>query len=126
MRTLHSDFIAPKTSTAHDYIGGFAVTTGLGAEDVVKAYRDAGDDYNTIMVQSLADRLAEAFAEHLHERVRKEFWGYQPDEQLDNDELIKEKYVGIRPAPSYPAVLSIAKKRHCLPYWMQRKTQTLH
>jgi 5-methyltetrahydrofolate--homocysteine methyltransferase len=98
-----ADFIAPKTSTAHDYIGGFAVTTGLGAEDVVKAYRDAGDDYNAIMVQSLADRLAEAFAEHLHERVRKEFWGYQPDEQLDNDALIKEKYVGIRPAPGYPA-----------------------
>jgi 5-methyltetrahydrofolate--homocysteine methyltransferase len=98
-----ADFIAPKTSTAHDYIGGFAVTTGLGAEDVVKAYRDAGDDYNAIMVQSLADRLAEAFAEHLHERVRKEFWGYQPDEQLDNEALIKEKYVGIRPAPGYPA-----------------------
>jgi 5-methyltetrahydrofolate--homocysteine methyltransferase len=89
-----ADFIAPKTSTAQDYIGGFAVTTGLGAEDVVVAYRDAGDDYNAIMVQALADRLAEAFAEHLHERVRKEFWGYQPDEQLDNDALIKEKYVG--------------------------------
>ena len=98
-----ADFIAPKTSTAQDYIGGFAVTTGLGAEDVVKAYRDAGDDYNAIMVQSLADRLAEAFAEHLHERVRKKFWGYQPDEQWDNDALIKEKYVGIRPAPGYPA-----------------------
>ncbi len=98
-----ADFIAPKTSIAHDYIGGFAVTTGLGAEDVVKAYRDAGDDYNAIMVQALADRLAEAFAEHLHERVRKEFWGYQPDEALDNESLIKEKYVGIRPAPGYPA-----------------------
>ncbi len=98
-----ADFIAPKSSTAQDYIGAFAVTTGLGAEDVVKAYRDAGDDYNAIMVQSLADRLAEAFAEHLHERVRKEYWGYQPNEQLDNDALIKEKYVGIRPAPGYPA-----------------------
>ncbi|MDO8330834.1 MAG: methionine synthase [Fluviicoccus sp.] len=98
-----ADFVAPQLSTAKDYIGGFAVTAGLGAETVVKQYRDAGDDYNAILVQALADRLAEAFAERLHERVRKEFWGYQPDEALANEELIKEKYVGIRPAPGYPA-----------------------
>ena len=98
-----ADFVAPQGSTAQDYIGGFAVTAGLGAETLAKQYRVAGDDYNAILVQALADRLAEAFAERLHERVRKEFWGYQPDEVLANDELIKEKYVGIRPAPGYPA-----------------------
>jgi len=98
-----ADFVAPESSNAKDYIGGFAVTAGLGAETLAKQYRDAGDDYNAILVQALADRLAEAFAERLHERVRKEFWGYQPAEALSNEELIKEKYVGIRPAPGYPA-----------------------
>ncbi|HEX5361816.1 MAG TPA: methionine synthase [Fluviicoccus sp.] len=98
-----ADFVAPQSSSAKDYIGGFAVTAGLGAEALAKQYRDAGDDYNAILVQALADRLAEAFAERLHERVRKEFWGYQPAEALSNEELIKEKYVGIRPAPGYPA-----------------------
>lgn len=98
-----ADFVAPQNSQAKDYIGGFAVTAGLGAEALAKAYREAGDDYNAILVQALADRLAEAFAERLHERVRQEFWGYQPEETLSNDELIKEKYVGIRPAPGYPA-----------------------
>lgn len=98
-----ADFIAPKESGKQDYIGGFAVTTGIGAEELAKKYQDAGDDYNSIMVKALADRLAEAFAEHMHERVRKEFWGYQPDENLSNEELIREKYSGIRPAPGYPA-----------------------
>ena len=98
-----ADFIAPKASQTPDYIGAFAVTAGLGAEEQARAYRDAGDDYNAIMVQALADRLAEAFAEYLHEQVRKQYWGYQADESLSNEELIKEKYVGIRPAPGYPA-----------------------
>ncbi|KZZ40703.1 methionine synthase [Oleiphilus sp. HI0118] len=98
-----ADFVAPCEKSIHDYVGGFAVTAGLGAEELAKEYQDAGDDYNSIMVKALADRLAEAFAEHMHERVRKEFWGYAKDEALDNNSLIKEKYVGIRPAPGYPA-----------------------
>ena len=97
-----ADYIAPKDSTAQDYLGGFTVSI-FGAEEMAIEYRAKGDDYSAILVQSLADRLAEAFAEHLHERIRKEFWGYVPDEQLDNEALIKEKYVGIRPAPGYPA-----------------------
>jgi len=79
------------------------VTTGHGVDELSKAYEAAGDDYNAIMVQALTDRLAEAFAERMHERVRKEFWGYVPEEALDNDALIAEKYQGIRPAPGYPA-----------------------
>ncbi|GHB09111.1 methionine synthase [Salinicola rhizosphaerae] len=98
-----ADFIAPKSTQKADWIGGFAVTTGHGADELAKRYEAAGDDYNAILVQALADRLAEAFAERLHERVRKEFWGYVPDETLDNDALIAEKYQGIRPAPGYPA-----------------------
>ncbi|OPX55095.1 methionine synthase (B12-dependent) [Oceanospirillum multiglobuliferum] len=98
-----ADYIAPKASDKVDYIGGFAVNAGIGADELAKQYEDAGDDYNSIMVKALADRLAEAFAEHLHERVRKEFWGYAPDEALDNDAMIKEQYQGIRPAPGYPA-----------------------
>lgn len=98
-----ADFVAPKESGKQDYIGGFAVTTGIGAEELAKEYQNNGDDYNSIMVKALADRLAEAFAEHIHLRVRKEFWGYDRDENLDNEELIKEKYKGIRPAPGYPA-----------------------
>lgn len=97
-----ADYIAPKDSSAQDYLGGFTVSI-FGAEEMAIEYRAKGDDYSAILVQSLADRLAEAFAEHLHERIRKEFWGYVPDEQLDNEALIKEKYVGIRPAPGYPA-----------------------
>ncbi|HAL52333.1 MAG TPA: methionine synthase, partial [Sphingobacterium sp.] len=96
-----ADFIAPK-DVAQDYLGGFAVSI-FGAEELSQEYKAKGDDYNAIMVQALGDRFAEAFAEHLHERIRKEFWGYQADEQLSNEELIKEKYVGIRPAPGYPA-----------------------
>lgn len=98
-----ADYIAPKASDKIDYIGGFAVNAGIGADELAKQYEDAGDDYNSIMVKALADRLAEAFAEHLHERVRKEFWGYAPDEALDNEAMIKEQYQGIRPAPGYPA-----------------------
>ncbi|WP_349617578.1 methionine synthase [Azotobacter salinestris] len=98
-----ADFVAPKDSGKTDYVGGFIVTAGIGAEELAKAYQDKGDDYNSIMVKALADRLAEACAEWLHERVRKEHWGYAIDEQLSNEELIKEQYKGIRPAPGYPA-----------------------
>ena len=94
-----SDFCAP----ANDYIGGFAVTAGLGEEAQSKRFEDSGDDYNAILFKALCDRLAEAFAEHLHQRVRREFWGYAPDETAKGDELIAEKYAGIRPAPGYPA-----------------------
>jgi 5-methyltetrahydrofolate--homocysteine methyltransferase len=97
------DFIAPKGSGVKDYIGAFAVTGGLGIEPRVAAYEKAHDDYNAIMLKALADRLAEAFAECLHERVRKELWAYAPDEALSNEDLIHEKYRGIRPAPGYPA-----------------------
>lgn len=104
-----ADFVAPRyddqgePSGKPDWIGGFAVTTGHGVEALAEQYKAVGDDYNAILVQSLTDRLAEAFAERLHERVRKEFWGYVPEETLDNDALIAEKYQGIRPAPGYPA-----------------------
>ncbi|WP_296185291.1 methionine synthase [Pseudomonas sp. UBA1879] len=98
-----ADFVAPKDSGVTDYVGGFITTAGIGAEEVSKAYQDKGDDYNAIMVKALADRLAEACAEWLHQQVRKEYWGYATDEQLNNEDLIKEKYVGIRPAPGYPA-----------------------
>jgi len=96
-----ADFIAPKGTP--DFIGGFAVTAGLGEEPHVKAFEAAHDDYNAILLRALADRLAEAFAERLHERVRREFWAYAPDENLANDQLIAETYRGIRPAPGYPA-----------------------
>ena len=98
-----SDFIAPKTSEKTDYIGAFAVTAGIGIERKLAEFEQAHDDYHAILLKALADRLAEAFAERMHERVRKEFWGYAPDETLDNNALIKESYRGIRPAPGYPA-----------------------
>jgi len=98
-----SDFIAPKDSGLKDYIGGFAVTAGLDIENKLKGFAKSHDDYSDILLKALADRLAEAFAEHLHERVRKELWGYEADEDLSNEELIKENYIGIRPAPGYPA-----------------------
>jgi 5-methyltetrahydrofolate--homocysteine methyltransferase len=98
-----ADFIAPKSSGVADYIGLFAVTAGIGIEKYEKRFEDAHDDYSSIMLKSLADRLAEAFAEHLHQRVRKDLWGYAADEALGNEELIKEAYAGIRPAPGYPA-----------------------
>lgn len=98
-----ADFIAPKVGRVNDYIGAFAVTTGIGIEKLIEKFEKDHDDYNSIMVKALADRLAEAFAEHLHEKVRKEFWGYTEDENLSSEELVKEKYRGIRPAPGYPA-----------------------
>jgi 5-methyltetrahydrofolate--homocysteine methyltransferase len=98
-----ADFIAPKTPEVTDYIGAFAVTAGQGIDDHVKAFEDAHDDYSAIMLKALADRFAESFAEHLHRRVRTEFWGYAADETLDNSQLIREQYRGIRPAPGYPA-----------------------
>nr|WP_148108993.1 methionine synthase [Dyella dinghuensis] len=98
-----SDFIAPKDAKKHDWLGGFAVTAGIGIEEHVARFEAAHDDYSAILLKALADRFAEAFAERMHERVRREFWGYQPDESLDNDALIDEKYSGIRPAPGYPA-----------------------
>ncbi|MBB2992612.1 5-methyltetrahydrofolate--homocysteine methyltransferase [Mycolicibacterium iranicum] len=97
------DFVAPKDTGVDDFIGAFAVTAGLGSTEKIVEFKAAHDDYNAILLESIADRLAEAFAERMHERVRKEFWGYQPDEHLDNEALIGEKYVGIRPAPGYPA-----------------------
>jgi 5-methyltetrahydrofolate--homocysteine methyltransferase len=97
-----ADFIAPE-GTKPDYMGGFVVTTGHGVDERAKAYEANGDDYNSIMLKALADRLAEAFAERMHERVRKEFWGYDASEEYSNEELIKERYKGIRPAPGYPA-----------------------
>ncbi|WP_431688914.1 methionine synthase [Hahella sp. NBU794] len=98
-----ADFVAPAESGKDDYVGAFVVTAGIGAEELAKQYESEHDDYSSIMVKALADRLAEAFAERMHERVRKEFWGYASSEQLDNEALIKEKYAGIRPAPGYPA-----------------------
>ena len=97
------DFVAPHDSGVKDYIGAFAVTAGIGIDKRVKAYEDQHDDYNSIMLKALADRLAEAFTELLHKRVRREFWGYAKDESLDNPALIAEQYRGIRPAPGYPA-----------------------
>ncbi|WP_255463350.1 methionine synthase [Microbulbifer sp. YPW1] len=98
-----ADFIAPVGSGVADYIGGFAVTTGIGADELAAEYEAKHDDYSAIMVKALADRLAESFAEYLHREVRRNYWGYQPAETLSNEELIKEAYSGIRPAPGYPA-----------------------
>ena len=106
-----SDFIAPKDSGIQDYFGLFAVTAGICADQVAKKFEKEHDDYNSIMVKALADRLAEAFTERMHERVRKEFWGYAQDEQLSSDDLIHEKYRGIRPAPGYPACPDHTEKR---------------
>ena len=98
-----ADFVAPKESGLIDYVGGFAVTTGIGEEEALERYIAKTDDYGRIMLKALCDRLAEAFAERLHQRVRQEFWGYARDETLSSDDLIAEKYRGIRPAPGYPA-----------------------
>jgi 5-methyltetrahydrofolate--homocysteine methyltransferase len=98
-----ADFVAPKESGVRDYLGAFAVTAGIGIEERVREFEARHDDYSAIMLKAIADRLAEAFAEHLHRRVRTEFWGYAAREKLGNDELIDEKYQGIRPAPGYPA-----------------------
>ncbi|MCZ2811827.1 methionine synthase [Modestobacter sp. VKM Ac-2979] len=98
-----ADFVAPKATGLRDHVGAFAVTAGLGSAEKVAEFKKANDDYSAILLESLADRLAEAFAERLHERVRTEFWAYAPDEHLDADGLLAEKYAGIRPAPGYPA-----------------------
>ncbi|NTU57416.1 MAG: methionine synthase [Chlorobiaceae bacterium] len=98
-----ADFVAPRESGREDYVGCFAVTAGLGIDKLLKEFTESLDDYNRILAQALADRLAEAFAEMLHEKVRRELWGYAPDEHLGSEDLIAEKYCGIRPAPGYPA-----------------------
>jgi 5-methyltetrahydrofolate--homocysteine methyltransferase len=98
-----SDFVAPESSGVKDYVGGFVVTAGLEEERIAERFARANDDYQSIMVKALADRIAEAFAEQMHERVRREFWAYAADEQLTNEQRIAEEYAGIRPAPGYPA-----------------------
>ncbi|MDX2189745.1 MAG: methionine synthase [Bacteroidota bacterium] len=98
-----TDFVAPKETSVHDYVGAFAVTSGIGLDELVAKFEKDHDDYSSIMAKALADRLAEAFAELMHEKVRKEIWGYASDENLKNEDLIDEKYQGIRPAPGYPA-----------------------
>lgn len=98
-----ADYVAPRETGIADHVGGFAVTAGIGLPERVEAYKAEHDDYSAILLESLADRLAEAFAERLHQRVRTEFWGHVPEEQLSNEDLIAEKYSGIRPAPGYPA-----------------------
>jgi 5-methyltetrahydrofolate--homocysteine methyltransferase len=112
-RPNHSlaDFIAPKSTGLEDHIGLFAVTSGIGADDIARRFEDENDVYNSIMVKALADRFAEAFAEMLHERVRKEFWGYAADENLPTESIIREEYQGIRPAPGYPACPEHTEKR---------------
>ena len=98
-----SDFIAPEGIDTKDYIGAFAVTSGIGVEEACAEYESNNDDYSSIMLKAIADRLAESLAEYVHEKVRKEYWGYSKDEKLTQEALIKEKYKGIRPAPGYPA-----------------------
>jgi 5-methyltetrahydrofolate--homocysteine methyltransferase len=105
-----SDFVADQTQAA-DFVGLFAVTTGIGSEKQEKRFTDAHDDYSAILFKALADRLAEAFAECMHQRVRKDLWGYAADESFGNTELISEKYQGIRPAPGYPACPDHSAKR---------------
>jgi 5-methyltetrahydrofolate--homocysteine methyltransferase len=106
-----ADFVAPKETGLEDYVGLFAVTAGLGADKVARRFEEEHDDYNAIMVKALADRLAEAFAERMHERVRRELWGYAADEALGSEALIREEYRGIRPAPGYPACPEHTEKR---------------
>jgi 5-methyltetrahydrofolate--homocysteine methyltransferase len=98
-----ADFVAPKASGTRDWVGAFAVTTGIGVDEKVREFEARHDDYGAIMIKALADRLAEALAERMHERIRREFWGYAPEERFTNDQLVREEYRGIRPAPGYPA-----------------------
>jgi len=98
-----ADFIAPKKSNIRDYIGAFVVSAGFGTDELARKFEEDHDDYRSILVKALSDRLAEALAEKMHEMVRQELWGYNPSEKLTNEQLIKEKYQGIRPAPGYPA-----------------------
>src|SRR5690606_9089139 len=106
-----ADWIAPADSGVRDWIGAFAVTAGLGIDEHLARFQAAHDDYSAILLKALADRLAEALAERMHRRVRRELWGYAPDEALDNDALIAEQYRGIRPAPGYPACPDHTEKR---------------
>jgi 5-methyltetrahydrofolate--homocysteine methyltransferase len=106
-----ADFVAPRETGLPDHVGAFAVTAGVGIEEMVKRFEASHDDYNAILTKALADRLAEAFAERLHQRVRQEFWGYAPEESVDREGLIKERYQGIRPAPGYPACPDHTEKR---------------
>ena len=103
-----------------DWIGAFAVTAGIGLDEKVREFEARHDDYGAIMLKALADRLAEAFAERMHERVRREFWGYAPEERFTNDELVREKYRGIRPAPGYPACPDHTEKAHALAHARRR------
>jgi 5-methyltetrahydrofolate--homocysteine methyltransferase len=105
------DFGAPKDTVLEDYVGLFAVTAGIGADEIARRFEEENDDYNAIMIKALADRLAEAFAELMHKKIRKEIWGYAADEDLDNEDLIREEYRGIRPAPGYPACPEHTEKR---------------
>lgn len=98
-----ADFVAPQAAGKADFVGAFVVTAGIGEETIAARFKSEKDDYNAILLSALADRLAEAFAERMHQRVRREFWAYAPEENLSNDELIAESYRGIRPAPGYPA-----------------------
>ena len=111
-----ADFVAPKDSGIADYVGMFAVTAGIGIEKKLKEFEGQHDDYSSIMLKALADRLAEAFAERMHQRVRTELWGYASDEHLQNEDLIAEKYTGIRPAPGYPACPDHSVKEAMLPF----------
>jgi 5-methyltetrahydrofolate--homocysteine methyltransferase len=106
-----ADFVAPCSTGLTDWMGLFAVTTGIGVDAKVAQFEAAHDDYSAILVKALADRLAEALAERLHERVRREYWGYAPNEHLDNTALIREQYQGIRPAPGYPACPDHTEKK---------------
>jgi 5-methyltetrahydrofolate--homocysteine methyltransferase len=106
-----ADYVAPAERGVPDHVGAFAVTAGHGLEALVQEFESRHDDYSAILAKALADRLAEAFAERLHERVRREFWGYARDEALENTELIRETYQGIRPAPGYPACPDHTEKR---------------
>jgi 5-methyltetrahydrofolate--homocysteine methyltransferase len=106
-----ADYVAPRDSGVEDYIGGFVVTTGIGLEERVAAFEAQHDDYSSILLKALADRLAEAFAEHLHQQVRRQYWGYASDESLANEDLIRERYSGIRPAPGYPACPDHSEKQ---------------
>ncbi|MXV51041.1 methionine synthase [Pedobacter sp. HMF7647] len=121
-----SDFIAPKETGISDYFGGFAVTTGIGIDELVAEFEKNHDDYSSIMIKAIADRLAEAFAEKMHELVRKEYWSYAQDETLSNDELIKEKYAGIRPAPGYPACPDHTEKATLFSLLDAEKTTGIH
>jgi 5-methyltetrahydrofolate--homocysteine methyltransferase len=118
-----ADFVAPRESGLIDYVGGFAVTAGIGIDEHVQRFEAAHDDYNAILLKALADRLAEAFAERMHERVRKEFWGYSADEALENDALIAEQYTGIRPAPGYPSCPDHTEKQ-TLWQWLDVEART--